>query len=1307
MHSNNVNNQCYDDQQYNIRRSSSSVLSHEEGPIASQSEKQGLSPQRIKPPGTAFAEGLPIRRVGATNNRVPRNPVVKSFGLRHKATMDWGMRARARTQKHWDKYWRQLETRQDTAFDDLYNIAEIDMRENAGTENGQPGNEPLISNSNSTSTSPITFSPCVLDLNCGPIILWLPGESPLHPLFLRRGLAFELANATGGLLVGLEHRFYGNSIPRFQDSSRSHRNNPIPFDNRQRKQNLSSYPLPPLDALLESEYPVLLHNIISTEDNENIEQTEEVWISESQVPSTPSKKESTKSNSQINPDKTSRVQTKRHRHIVIKDGNQRIPRNDTSRSHGNCTKHKSNSSPIEREKEGLPLDLLKYLNVDQSIEDIARFIDLFPDLQPKFFSMKESMTQTVISKPRWILAGCSYGGNLAAWTRQRYPSKVFAVFASSAPVRSALDFFEYSTSQIDILGDRCAAQLGMARDFLDNALQTTDDFMQQMAIFDLKTKHQNNEKPKIPINSATATLRVQDRGELDMDPNLPKYHISNSLRTSNSTPVTDEEKARRQDAKLRVLTWFSPDFAREYAAEGEEIHAAGWIWWTVASAVQYNAVVTPNGVQPLKTAVDILCDAMDQEKPNENGQNNLSLLKPLKYTQALASWFKDQQYFTPTKHEDLQPSDLDPTSVQNLAGMAWLWQTCSELGYLQTAQPSTCCCPSLRKSTIFKAKIQTFTAGNIVRSGESSLTCPLRTYESNISSSMPTSSSTQTSSDEKSMEAESTMETGSECLPCRCYAGDAQRNESVFSRLLTLEAAWQECQFYFGSTHSPTHNLVRPAFPSPPSTSFEVDTTNIPNQPDDAESIGTTIYQQPEVLETSDRVNRSASAILSSDSRSTTRYDIKHEGALLTGYPDVEMNVNTKFHGWEIARDPCYSLRSAIYEAELENSPVSYSRDKNIPSTSYSGTSMADPSFQTLEDSLVSESSQDGVIDQKKTTMFQTTKRNSRKADWSLEDWLMDHPGGRYYFTNGEKDPWKELTLASSRALEYLSHPKARNFEAFDSNTAEINDRIRNKKQMSSNHAFSNDIDSSTVPIATVNVILSDSAEEEKEESTVKAMLSQNAMLEYETGDQIDTEESERLSGTSVYLHKIHKTRNANHFHHHYRRRHRHLHHHRKYPHKNDSHYHHQKNPVPTPNTRSTTDPCWPIQYPRRQNSLLKSTRSRRSDPIPTNHNEGSENGNNDSETIPIEDPDEDDYGDRTVMRIISDASHCQDILYESNDRNSVKLQKEREHVLKTFVRWIEIDNRRQQRAHERQKRAGAHIVAEDRQSADNIVAKI
>lgn len=45
----------------------------------------------------------------SVNTNQQHRPVFRPLGLRHKPTMDWGMRARARNQIHWDKYWFQLE----------------------------------------------------------------------------------------------------------------------------------------------------------------------------------------------------------------------------------------------------------------------------------------------------------------------------------------------------------------------------------------------------------------------------------------------------------------------------------------------------------------------------------------------------------------------------------------------------------------------------------------------------------------------------------------------------------------------------------------------------------------------------------------------------------------------------------------------------------------------------------------------------------------------------------------------------------------------------------------------------------------------------------------------------------------------------------------------------------------------------------------------------------------------------------------------------------------------------------------------
>lgn len=45
----------------------------------------------------------------SVNTSPQHRPMIRPLGLRYKPTMDWGMRARARYQIHWDKYWFQVE----------------------------------------------------------------------------------------------------------------------------------------------------------------------------------------------------------------------------------------------------------------------------------------------------------------------------------------------------------------------------------------------------------------------------------------------------------------------------------------------------------------------------------------------------------------------------------------------------------------------------------------------------------------------------------------------------------------------------------------------------------------------------------------------------------------------------------------------------------------------------------------------------------------------------------------------------------------------------------------------------------------------------------------------------------------------------------------------------------------------------------------------------------------------------------------------------------------------------------------------
>ncbi|KAF9299415.1 hypothetical protein BGZ74_008926 [Mortierella antarctica] len=899
----------------------------------------------------------------------------------------------------------------------------------------------------------------------GPIILWIPGESPLHSLFLHRGLAYELANATSGLLVALEHRFYGNSIPRYQDSLTGGKN-----------KDRSDF------EMRTNRHKIWFHGQSNTT---------RTWLPTS-------RHHGIKSDSELDQlNAVSKIRTSELRSSLSSFGGRAgeaagVPMPTTSTG-----------------KDGLPLDLLKYLTVDQSIEDIAYFMDSFPKLQPAYFAQPTPEAQTSpINAPnpnprtnttRWILAGCSYGGNLAAWTRQRYPNKVFAAFASSAPVRSALDFFEYTTSQTDILGKQCSSDLSLARDFLDSALQMTDEFMGHMAL-----DAQGNDL------GANGTEAFNDSPIQPMDGAID----NSTLPLSNK----ENDQQTRQAAKLKVLSWFSPDFARDYAHDGEEAHAAGWVWWTVASAVQYNTVVNPQssaiGMGP-RTTVDILCDTMTLA----HSSRPESTVSPIHYTKALATWFKDQQYFTPTKTEDLQPSDVDPNSVQSLAGIAWLWQTCSELGYLQTAQPSSCCCPHssfpLAEASMMSDSVSTFAGGDTALTVGYSFrnlttTCGWDevTEFSGDGLSYPAVCKTLVPTLDQSvrMEGPAMTSLASTCQPCQCYAAHTVKDESVFSRLLTLEAAWQDCQLYFNNPKGGTRVDSTASTPSPQ-----------PGVSGDGSNGVKTIVD--------DNTSPSPPPISPRSQSSSSSYQQRQE-SLLKGYPDVEHNVNQKFHGWEIAQDqdPSPGARGNFRRLKKKRAQV----DQHL-----------------FDDPVMS------LIHQGQPPSHLLPQPSSR----------MQH-SGRYYFTNGEKDPWKELTLASAKAQEYLRIHRVK-----------TNRRPRPAEQDPSGN-------------------LSDSSPRPRPRT------------------------------------RHHRHRKPRH-HHQYRR---------------------SDRQVPP------QEPVDQLPGSDNQPEVVVDAKAHESDTMAGDAQEREQN----------------------VIRIIPGASHCLDILYESTDRSSMALWTERQHVLKTFVRWIENDIQRE-----------------------------
>jgi serine protease 16 len=102
-------------------------------------------------------------------------------------------------------------------------------------------------------------------------------------------------------------------------------------------------------------------------------------------------------------------------------------------------------------------DNLKYLSIEQSLADLAQYIDeeIFhhPNASPNL---------------RLAVIGGSYPGSLSAWFRLKYPHLAFASWASSAPVEIQNDFQAYDAHMAAQLDANKAGCLGNVKAVLDH-----------------------------------------------------------------------------------------------------------------------------------------------------------------------------------------------------------------------------------------------------------------------------------------------------------------------------------------------------------------------------------------------------------------------------------------------------------------------------------------------------------------------------------------------------------------------------------------------------------------------------------------------------------------------------------------------------------------------------------------------------------------------------------------------------------------------------------------------------------------------
>nr|XP_033330196.1 putative serine protease K12H4.7 [Megalopta genalis] len=125
--------------------------------------------------------------------------------------------------------------------------------------------------------------------------------------------------------------------------------------------------------------------------------------------------------------------------------------------------------------EDLGLDNMQYLSVDQSLADLAYFIEAKKE--------EKSFQDSIV-----IVFGGSYGGNMAAWSRLKYPHLIQGALASSAPVFAKADFYEYYevvTESLRRHSQQCVDDIKAAFDAVEELLATPQGLEKLKTYFNL------------------------------------------------------------------------------------------------------------------------------------------------------------------------------------------------------------------------------------------------------------------------------------------------------------------------------------------------------------------------------------------------------------------------------------------------------------------------------------------------------------------------------------------------------------------------------------------------------------------------------------------------------------------------------------------------------------------------------------------------------------------------------------------------------------------------------------------------------
>lgn len=116
-----------------------------------------------------------------------------------------------------------------------------------------------------------------------------------------------------------------------------------------------------------------------------------------------------------------------------------------------------------RPSEDTSVENLRWLTIHQALADLAQFINF---IKANYYGARNS---------RVVLWGRGYGGSLAVWARQKYPSLVDGAFASSAPINAVLENPQFMRNAFytitSIGGSECGEILHGAFRFIEDSIR--------------------------------------------------------------------------------------------------------------------------------------------------------------------------------------------------------------------------------------------------------------------------------------------------------------------------------------------------------------------------------------------------------------------------------------------------------------------------------------------------------------------------------------------------------------------------------------------------------------------------------------------------------------------------------------------------------------------------------------------------------------------------------------------------------------------------------------------------------------------